>query len=106
MNSLEHNREWSDPDTVTSWNKQVENSSNISDIARLCITLDDGLSLPFYMMKRENKTSRLRLQLFKFWPNTDLRDSWRAYTLAMTEGQTMCLSVCITILEQTLEQYI
>ncbi len=47
--------------------------------------------------------------MFKFWPNTELRDAWRTYLDTSAEGNAvnlLTLSICLRILEQTVQQFV
>ena len=101
--SLPFDREWTEISLKEAWLKSVKEGEG--DIAALIKQLDDGMSLPTALLKKEDRVQRFRLQLFKFWPNTELRDTWRSYLNSAAVGSVniLALSICMRILEQTVE---
>jgi hypothetical protein len=50
----------------------------------------------------------MKLQLFKFWPSTDLKLAWRAYiehTQVMEDDNVGALMILLKILEMVYQQF-
>jgi hypothetical protein len=63
---------------------------------------------PFYMAQRGSQTTRLKLQLFKFWPSTDLKQAWRAYVdddSSVSKENVSALYLILKVLERINEQF-
>ena len=68
------------------------------------------MSQPFYLAHRGNsgQTQRLKLQLFKFWPSTDLKLAWRSYANdenSLKSENLNALFIILRILERINEQF-
>ena len=69
------------------------------------------MSQPFYFAQRGNsgQTQRLKLQLFKFWPSTELKLAWRTYTddeNSLKSENLNALFTILRILERITEQFL
>jgi hypothetical protein len=56
----------------------------------------------------ESRVQRMKLQLFKFWPSTDLKLAWRAYiehTQVMEDDNVGALMILLKILEMVYQQF-
>lgn len=78
-NSKVHDREWTDKAERDQWTKQVYAAKNCSELSLLMTKLQEGMCQPFHLAQRGGNVQRIKLQMFKFWPNTELKDAWRAY---------------------------
>lgn len=64
-----HDREWEEIEKQRLWESQVRKAKQVSEITPLIIQLNEGMSLPTSLIKREDRIQRFKLQFFKFWPN-------------------------------------
>ena len=78
-------REWEEEKIRSEWLQKVNDLLKVSESEELIQILDDGMSLPSTLLKRQSangeqpKVQRIKLQLFKFWPSTDMKQAWRSY---------------------------
>lgn len=101
--SVCHNREWTDQEARSEWIQAIYGEN--CDIENLLMKLDDGMSLPTTLLKREDRVQRLKLQLFKFWPNSELREAWRSYLSKSAKSNNLAVGLSLEILAQTCEQF-
>ena len=113
--SDQHDREWEEKTVRETWTKNVKALTHCSSIIPLLIQLDDGMSLPAALLKKPNasgdgevKLQRFRLQLFKFWPSTDMKQAWRSYVEqdgSLKNENLNALHIILKILEQICQQF-
>lgn len=103
--SAPHDREWTDKTTMELWLNNVAQCNEVSSLRKLITQLDDGMSLPTALLKKEDRIQRFRLQLFKFWPSQDLHDAFRKYTESL-DNNLQALSISVEILEKINEQFV
>lgn len=104
-----HEREWSTKAERDQWIKQVNGAKTCHELTSLMTKLDEGMCQPFYLAQRGGNAQRLKLQLFKFWPNTELKDAWRAYVEDENSLQRENLNafyIILRIFERINEQFI
>lgn len=73
------------------------------------------MSLPTSLLRKpsqtgegECKVQRFKLQLFKFWPSTDMKQAWRAYVEqdgSLKDENVNALHIILKILEQICQQF-
>ena len=73
------------------------------------------MSLPTSLLKKpaqngegEGKVQRFKLQLFKFWPSTDMKLAWRGYVEqlgSIKDENVNALHIILKILEQVCQQF-
>ena len=72
------------------------------------IKLDEGMCQPFYIAQRGGHNQRLKLQIFKFWPSSDLKHAWRQYVEdenTLAKENINAFYIILRMLEQTNEQF-
>jgi len=67
--SKAHDREWDEVEKQNQWEESVRKATTVGEITPLIIKLNEGMSLPTSLIKREDRIQRFKLQFFKFWPN-------------------------------------
>lgn len=113
--SAQHEREWEEKSVREDWVKHVKALAACSSVIPLLVQLDDGMSLPTSLLKKpaqngegEAKVQRFKLQLFKFWPSTDMKQAWRAYVEqdgSVKDENVNALHIILKILEQVCQQF-
>lgn len=86
------------------WQQNVANAKKISQLTQLMTQLNEGMSLPTQLIKRDKGVQRMRLQLFKFWPNQYLKEAWLTYCGGIGDNLN-ALFLSLKILEQTTSQF-
>ena len=78
--SKPYDREWEEGEKARLWEETVRKVTTVNQITPLIIQLNEGMSLPTSLIKRDDRVQRFKLQFFKFWPNQDLKSAWLNYT--------------------------
>lgn len=108
-NSKLHDREWTDKAERDQWTKQVYAAKNCHELSKLMTKFQEGMCQPFFLAQRGGNAQRLKLQMFKFWPNTELKDAWRAYVEdehSLARENLNAFYIILRVLERINEQFI
>ncbi len=107
------------------WRGLIEATDDTDIIGAELLKLDRGISLPMVLRLKEveadddnmevegeggegegeedKQVKRMRLMQFKFWPNLDMRESWKQYLFRDTKPSISSLYIACKILTSVTE---